>query len=104
MSKTRKWRELYDKMSPENKERIEARVRQESIEKLLEGLLKQEAMTTRQMVDRLMSETYREANITAQEFWLALLHLQEKKLLKLAGFSRTFVGSLDIEPLLAIYI
>jgi len=78
--------------------------RQKSIEDLLVGILRQESMTTRQLVDCLMSEPYREANITAQEIWLALLRLQEKKILKLDGFKRTFVGSLDIEPLLRIFL
>lgn len=77
--------------------------RQESVEDLLAGILRQGSMTVRQIVDCLMSEPYLEANITAQEVWVALLHLQDKKFLKLVGFSRGSVGSLDIEPLLRIF-
>lgn len=76
--------------------------RQDSIEKLIAGLLRQEPMTTRQLVDCLMSKPCLEANITVDEIWLALLNLQSHGLLGLSGFSRRSVGSLDIEPILKI--
>lgn len=66
MPKTKKWRELYGKMSPESKERVATLAREalsdinhrKRVEDLVAGILEQESMTAKQVVGCLMSDPY----------------------------------------------